>query len=78
MENAFNPDPRKQTTEIYFLRKLNRDSPLPFDFNDNTVEVYNYVEVHNYLGLPLDKKLDFNIHIENKINKGNKLIGIMK
>ena len=78
MENAFNPDPRKQTTEIYFSRKLNQDSPLPFDFNDNTVEVYNYVEVHNYLGLPLDKKLDFNIHIENKTNKCNKMIGIMK
>ena len=71
----FNPDPRKQATEVYFSRKLNQDSPLPLDFNDNTVQT---VEVHNHLGLSLDKKLDYNIHTENKINKCNKMIGIMK
>ena len=71
----FNPDPRKQATEVYFSRKLNQDSPLPLDFNDNTVQT---VEVHNHLGLSLDKKLDLNVHIENKINKCNKMIGIMK
>ena len=71
----FNPDPRKQATEIYFSRKLNQDSHLPLDFNDNTVQT---VEVHNHLGLSLDKKLDFNIHIEKKINKCNKMIGIIK
>ena len=71
----FNPDPRKQATEVYFSRKLNQDSPLPLDFNDNTVQT---VEVHNHLGLSLDKKLDYNILTENKINKCNKMIGIMK
>ena len=71
----FNPDPKKQATEVYFSRKLNPDSPLLHDFNDNTVQT---VEEHNQLGLSLDKKLDFNIHAENKINKCNKLIGIMK
>ena len=29
-----------------------------------------------YLGLILDSKLDFNEHIDNKINKCNKIIGI--
>ena len=71
----FNPDPRKQATEVYFSRKLNQDSPLPLDFNNNAVQT---VEVHNHLGLSLDKKLDFNIHIENKINKCSKIIGVMK
>ena len=71
----FNPDPRNQATEVYFSRKLNQDSSLPLDFNDNTVQT---AEVHNHLGLSLDKNLDFNIHIENKINKCNKMIGIMK
>ena len=71
----FNPDPRKQATEVYFSRKLNQDSPLPLDFNNNAVQT---VEVHNHLGLSLDKKLDLNVHIENKINKCNKMIGIMK
>ena len=71
----FNPDPRKQAMEVYFSRKLNQNSPLPLDFNENKVQT---VEVHNHLGLSLDKKLDFNIHIKNKINKYNKTIGIRK
>ena len=71
----FNSDPRKQAMEVYFSRKLNQGSPLPLDFNDNTVQT---VDVHNHLGLSLDKKLDFNIHIKNKINKCNKIIGIME
>ena len=70
-----NPDPRKQVTEVYFSRKQNQDSPLPLEFNDNTVQT---VEVHKHLGLSLDKKLDSNIHIDNKINKCNKITGIIK
>ena len=72
---VFNPDPRKQATEVYFSRKQNQDTSLPLEFNDNTVQV---VEVLKHLGLSLDKKLDFNIRVDNKINKCNKLIGIMK
>ena len=71
----FNPDPIKQATGVYFSRKLNQGSPLLLDFNDNTVQT---LELHNHLGLSLDKKLDFNIQIENKINKCNKMIAIMK
>ena len=69
----FNPDPRKQASEFYFSRKLNQDSRLPLEFNDNTVQT---VKVHNRLWL--EKKLDFNIHIDNKINKCNKMIDMMK
>ena len=71
----FNPDPRKQAMEVYFSRKLNQNSPLPLDFNENKVQT---VEVHNHLGLSLDKKLDFNIYTESKINKCSKMIGTMK
>ena len=71
----FNLDPRNQATEVYFSRKLNQDNPLPPDFSDNTVQI---VEVHNHLGLWLDKKLDFHIYIDNKINKCIKMMGIMK
>ena len=42
----FNPDPRKQASEFYFSRKLNQDSRLPLEFNDNTVQT---VKVHNRL-----------------------------
>ena len=65
----FHPDPKKQATEVYFPKKKNQDSPLPLAFKDNTVET---VEVHKHLGLSLDKKLDFNVHIDNKINECNK------
>ena len=50
----FNPDPIKQATGVYFSRKLNQGSPLLLDFNDNTVQT---LELHNHLGLSLDKKL---------------------
>ena len=65
----FNHDSRKKATEVYFSRRLNQVS-LPLGFNDNTFEI---VEVHEHLGYSLDKKLDFNTHIDNKINKCNKI-----
>ena len=64
-----------QATKVYFLRKLNQESPLPFDFNDNSVQT---VEVHKHLSVSVGKKLDFNIHIDSKINKCNKITVIMK
>ena len=38
VETAFNPDSRKQATKVCFSRKQNQDSPLPLEFNDNTVQ----------------------------------------
>ena len=64
-----------QATKAYFLPKLNQESPLPFDFNDNSVQT---VEVHKHLSVSVGKKLDFNIHIDSKINKCNKITVIMK
>lgn len=67
----FNPDPRKQATKVYFPWKQNQDSPLPLEFNDNVVQT---VAVHKYLGHSSDKKLDFNIYIDNKIYDYKKII----
>ena len=44
-------------------------------FNNNDVQSANSPK---HLGLVLDFKLDFNEHVNNKINKCNKSIGIMK
>ena len=44
-------------------------------FNDSNVQL---AAIQKHLGLILDCKLDFNEHIENRINKCNKIIGIMK
>ena len=69
----FNPDPRKQATEVYFSKTQNQDNPLMREFNDNTNQI---VEVNKHLGLSLDEKCDFNVQIDNKINKRNKIIDI--
>ena len=44
-------------------------------FNDNDVQSANS---QKHLGLVLDSKLDFNEHVNSKINQCNKSIGIMK
>ena len=32
-----------QATEVYFSRRVNQDSPLPLDFNNNTVQTVKYI-----------------------------------
>ena len=65
----------EETELIYIKAETKAGQPFTLDFNNNTVQT---VEVHNHLGLSLDKKLDFNIHVENKINKCSTIIGVMK
>ena len=71
----FNPDPSKQVIEICFSHKRDNENYPSLAFNDTKVQLANS---QKHLGLFLDSKLDFNEHIENKINKCNKIIGIMK
>ena len=71
----YNPDPNKQAIEICFFYERDNKSYPSSVFNDIKLQLANS---QKYLGLILDSKLDFNEHIENKINKSNKIIGIMK
>ena len=71
----FNPDTNKETIEILFSKKREKDNYPPLTFNGNNVQT---AISQKHLGLVLDSKLDFNEHISNKINKCNKMIGIMK
>ena len=71
----FNPDPNKQAVEILFSKKHENDNYPRLNFNGNNVQT---AISQKHLGLVLDFKLDFNEHISNKINKCNKIIGIMK
>ena len=68
----FNPDPSKQAIEICKCDNVSYPSLV---FNNNKVQLANS---QKHLGLILDSKLDFNEHIDNKSNKCNKVIGIMK
>ena len=72
---SFNSDPNKQAVEILLSKKHEKDNYPALSFNgDNGQTAISQI----HLDLVLDSKLDFNKHINNKINKCNKIIGIMK
>ena len=72
-----NLDPNKQANEVIFSRKSNSNSfPYPpVKFSENNITKYSH---QKHLGILLDSKLNFNTHIDQKIKKCNKLIGLMK
>ena len=72
---SFNPDPIKQATEVCFSHKRDKEVYPPLKCNNNDVQSENS---QKHLRLVLDSKLDFNEHVNIKINKCNKSIGIMK
>ena len=45
---------KMQVTKVYFLWKLNQESPLPLDFHDNSVQT---AEVNKNLSVSVSKKL---------------------
>ena len=61
----FNPDPKKQRNEVIFSPKSNKYMNPPVTFNNITITTCPH---RKYLGVILDSKLDFNIHIEQKKN----------
>ena len=73
----FNPDPNKQANEVIFSRKSKVHShTLPsLTFNSNDVKKCPH---QKHLAIILDSKLDFNVHVDNKIKKCFRMIGIIK
>ena len=72
---TFNPDLSKQAQEAIFSRKTVKVSHPSIIFN--TVPVAR-TTCQKHLGLYLDEKLSFYDHINAKISKANKGIGIIK
>ena len=71
----FNPDITKQAQEVIFSRKhIKIDHPIVY-FNEAAV-AHNTFQKH--LGMHLDEKLNFNHHLEEKIAKANKGIGLIR
>lgn len=70
-----NPDPSKQTNGVYFSKKANFAGYLPIKFNDSPVQLF---DSQKHLGLILNKHLNFNVHIEEKMKDFNKLVGSIK
>ena len=72
---SFNPDISKQAQEINFSKKNIDVSHPPLYFNKTPVVVCSY---QKHLGVFLDKKLNFQHHIKEKIAKASKGIGVIK
>ena len=72
---SFNPDPNKQAVELIFSQKKKIPDHPPLFFNGVRVEA---VENHKHLGLILDSKINFNLHVNEKIAIARKGIGIIR
>ena len=72
---SFNPDPTKPAEEIIFSHKRHRSDHPPLYFNNIDVKQVNE---HKHLGLILDSKLTFASHINDKLSKARKGVGVIK
>ena len=71
----FNPDPTKQATEVFFSCKKSSPNHPQLIFNGIAVAKVNY---QKHLGLIIDSRLSFEKHLNEKIIKVKKNIGILK
>ena len=76
-EMQFNLDPNRQANGVIFSRKLvsNNLSHPPVKFNNSRITRCSF---QKHLGVVLDSNLNFNTHIDQKIKKCNKMIGLIK
>ena len=72
---SFNPDRTKQAQEIIFSRKKNASAHPPLFLNNSEIKL-SWNQKH--LGLPLDSKLSFSEHINDKIHQANKVVGLLR
>ena len=71
----FNPDPIKQATEVLFSCKKSSPNHPQLIFNGIAVAKVND---QKHLGLILDSRLSFEKHLNEKIIKAKKNVGILK
>ena len=72
---SFNSDLNKQAWEVIFSRKLNKPSHPKIVFNSAPVVCTDW---QKHLGTYLDKALNFNLHIKEKMPKAMKGIGVIQ
>ena len=70
---SFSPDPSKQAQEVIFSRKINKVYHPPLLFNNSTIR---QISAQKHLWIHLDEELKHRIN--EKINKANKCIGIIR
>ena len=71
----FKPDPTKQAQEVIFSRKTTKKIHPKIFFNNIPV---SKADSQKHLGLHLDSKLSFDIHIKTILTKVNRTIGLLR
>ena len=71
---SFNPDPIKQVQKVIFSRKTTKKIYPKIFFNNIPISKANS---QKHLGLHLDSKLFFDIHIKIILTKVNRTIGLL-
>ena len=71
----FNQDPPKQAKEVVFSKKTALYSFFVIFFNSSLIE---QATTQKHLGLTLDQKLTFQYHVNEKIKKAMKGIGLLQ
>ena len=72
---SFNPDPTKQAKEIIFSKKIISGTQPSLFFNISLIEQDT---TQKHLGLTLDHKLAFQYHVNEKMEKAMKGIGLLR
>ena len=75
LKKLFNPDPSKPAQEVLFSRKKKLQGYPNISLNNILVERASYVK---HLGILLNEKLNFKLHINSVILKINKDISVIK
>lgn len=71
----FNPDATKQAVEMIFSRKRNAAEHSNIYLNSSEIMTFY---VHKHLGLVLESKLTFTSHVNEKLLRARKGLGILK
>ena len=73
----FIPDPKNQADEVIFSRKTSSNNLLhpPIKLNNNDIPKCPH---QKYLGIALDSKLKFSVHVDQKIKKCNRIISLIR
>jgi hypothetical protein len=71
----FNPDMTKQAVEVVFSKSVQATEFEPLDFNGIPSK---QEEETLHLGLLLDRKLNFESHVEEKLTKARSGLGVMQ
>ena len=72
---SFKPDRTKQGQGIIFSRKKNATTHPPLFFKNSEIKLSSN---QKHLGLPLNSKLSFNEHINDKSLQANKGVGLLR